>query len=143
MSVDISKGGRKVSAPVVLWWFCAHHKLSPVVVAIYFRFYSSTGSLAKANNFCALRPKEIAAVRLCSGHNGGDDGRITREVPVDESSSDSYEQDIKSKILQSSLPYVPEHGWSRDTVAAGIPIVFLDQWSVNGHSHSGGSAECF
>jgi hypothetical protein len=72
-----------------------------------------------------LRPKEIA-VRLSSGNNGGgDDGRAAREVPPvdehhDESSDDSYEQDVKSKILQSSLQYVPEHGWSRDTIAAGI-----------------------
>ncbi|XP_025416082.1 ubiquinone biosynthesis protein COQ9, mitochondrial isoform X2 [Sipha flava] len=91
---------------------------------MFSRIFSKTGSFAKANGARALRPKEIA-VRLSSGNNGGgDDGRAAREVPPvdehhDESSDDSYEQDVKSKILQSSLQYVPEHGWSRDTIAAG------------------------
>jgi len=58
-------------------------------------------------------------MRLCNTNN--DNSRIGRETidENDDGSSDNYEQDIRSKILQSSLPYVPEHGWSRDTVAAG------------------------
>lgn len=70
------------------------------------------------NNLRVFRIKEVPS-RYCSDNNNN--GKITEEI-VNENNgpSGSYEQDIKSKILQSSLPYVPQHGWSRDTVAAGM-----------------------
>lgn len=67
---------------------------------------------------CAFRLKEVPS-RLCSNKNN----ELIPEEKENENnkeSSDNYEQDIKSQILQSSLPYVPHHGWSRDTIAAGI-----------------------
>lgn len=73
-----------------------------------------------------FRLKVVPARKLCTANDStssSTDGKIGEE-PVDNKneSSDRYEQDIKSKILQSSLPFVPQHGWSRDTVAAGIDL---------------------
>lgn len=67
---------------------------------------------------CAFRLKEVPT-RLCSNKNS-DPILEEKENENSKESSDTYEQGIKSKILQSSLPYVPQHGWSRDTIAAGI-----------------------
>lgn len=121
-SVDFQHGGKSS-----FWLFCGvqevlHPKSTHSRRYLFsFFFFPPTGyGLAKANNLCALRPKEIITVRLCSGNSSDADGRTAREVPDTVDESDSYEQDIKSKILQSSLQYVSEHGWSRDTVAAGI-----------------------
>lgn len=78
------------------------------------------GNFAKVNNLCAFRLKKVP-VRLYSSTNN-DSSKILEDNIVNENneSSNNYENDIKSKILQSSLPYVPQHGWSRDTIAAGI-----------------------
>lgn len=76
--------------------------------------FSDAGNFSKVNNLCVLRLKQIQT-RLCSNN---DNGKIPKEI--DNESSDNYEQDIKSSILQSSLPYVPQHGWSRDAITAGI-----------------------
>lgn len=69
------------------------------------------------NNVCVFRLRDVS-VRLSSNGSNGD-GKVAEVVGNENSGSDSYEQDIKTKILQSSLPYVPQHGWSRDTIAAG------------------------
>lgn len=58
------------------------------------------------------------SIRLCSNANN-DTGKILEDNENNESNS-SYEDEIKIKILQSSLPYVPQHGWSIDTITAGI-----------------------
>nr|CAI5864879.1 unnamed protein product [Callosobruchus analis] len=36
---------------------------------------------------------------------------------------DSYEEDIRSKILLASLPYVPQLGWSKDAISKGAEDV--------------------
>lgn len=66
----------------------------------------------------AFRLKKVPS-RLYSNKNN-DLIPEEKETENNKESSDNYEEDIKSKILQSSLPYVPQHGWSRDTIAAGI-----------------------
>lgn len=57
-------------------------------------------------------------MRLCSNINN-DTGKIVEDNKINESSN-SYEDEIKIKILQSSLAYVPQHGWSVDSITAGI-----------------------
>lgn len=68
---------------------------------------------------CAFRLKEVST-RLYTSNKINDQILEEKENENNKESSDNYEQDIKSKILQSSLSYVPQHGWSRDTIAAGI-----------------------
>lgn len=83
------------------------------------------------NNLCVFRLKG-GTVRFCNTNTIGND-KISEENTVDkkDGSSDSYEQDIKSKILHSSLPYVPQHGWSKDTVAAGMYMIIIIQLLYN------------
>lgn len=76
--------------------------------------FSDAGNFSKVNNLCVFRLKKIQT-RLCSNN---DSGKNPKEI--NNESSDNYEQDIKSTILQASLPYVPQYGWSRDTITAGI-----------------------
>lgn len=93
-------------------------------VFVVFSFF--TGNFARTNNFRAsFRPNVCggSTSRPCSGssnpnENPNSSGQfVTNGNDVD---GDSYENDVKTKILQSSLQHVPRHGWSRDTVAAGI-----------------------
>ncbi|VVC33058.1 Hypothetical protein CINCED_3A022066 [Cinara cedri] len=79
---------------------------------MFCRAFSRAGNFSKINNLCAFGLK-IVPIRLCSNN---DNGKIPEEL---NNGSDNYEQDIKSTILRSSLSYVPKHGWSRDTIAAG------------------------
>jgi len=97
-------------------------------VFVLFSFF--TGKFARANNFrSSFRPNVGggSTSRPCSGSGNPNDNPnnnfnsseqfVTNGNDVD---GDSYENDVKTKILQSSLQHVPRHGWSRDTVAAGI-----------------------
>lgn len=98
------------------------------VLFLWFFLYC-IGTLARANNFRAsFRPNVGGGLtsRPCSG-SGNPDG--SGQSPTDgniakDGDGDSYEKDIKTKILQSSLQHVSRHGWSRDTVAAGIQFFF-------------------
>lgn len=79
------------------------------------------GNFVKVNNLCATFQLKEVSLKLCSTSSNKDNGQLAEEIVYNKNdSSDNYEQDIKSKILQSSLPFVPQHGWSRDTIAAGI-----------------------
>jgi len=71
------------------------------------------------NNLYAFQLNQISA-KLCSNTNINDNSQITKGiVKEDNGFSENYEEGIKLKILQSSLPFVSQHGWSRDTLAAG------------------------
>lgn len=88
-----------------------------IVIYTFFFFKKYVGNFAKINNSGAFWLKEVR-IRSCSTNN--DNGKMSQEtINENDESFDNYDQEIKSKILRSSLPYVPEHGWSRDTVAAG------------------------
>jgi len=103
----------------------------------FFLYY--IGTLARANNFHAsFRPSVGGGLtsRPCSGNgnpngsgntNGSSNPNSSGQSTTDanDCNGDGYESDIKTKILQSSLQYVPQHGWSRDTVAAGNIQSFL------------------
>lgn len=96
------------------------------VLFLWFFLYC-IGTLARANNFRAsFRPNVGGGLtsRPCSGNGNPDgSGQSTTDGNIaNDGDGDSYEKDIKTKILQSSLQHVPRHGWSRDTVAAGIQI---------------------
>ncbi|XP_027854280.2 ubiquinone biosynthesis protein COQ9, mitochondrial [Aphis gossypii] len=100
---------------------------------MFCRVLSKSGTLARANNFrSSFRPNVGGGLtsRPCSGSGNPDgsgnpngSGQSTTDGNIanngNNGDGDSYEKDIKTKILQSSLPHVPRHGWSRDTVAAG------------------------
>jgi len=85
------------------------------------------GNFARANNFrSAFRPNVCggSTTRPCSGSgnppNGNPNSSGQFATDGNDVEGDGYEKDVKTKILQSSLQHVPRHGWSRDTVAAGI-----------------------
>ncbi|XP_026808633.1 ubiquinone biosynthesis protein COQ9, mitochondrial isoform X2 [Rhopalosiphum maidis] len=94
---------------------------------MFCRVISKAGTFARANNFHAsFRPSVGGGLtsRPCSGNgnpNGSGNPNSSGQSTTDanDCNGDGYERDIKTKILQSSLQYVPQHGWSRDTVAAG------------------------
>ncbi|XP_050534514.1 ubiquinone biosynthesis protein COQ9, mitochondrial isoform X2 [Daktulosphaira vitifoliae] len=44
---------------------------------------------------------------------------IDKDIHQDISNDDEYENNIKHKIMLSSLPFVPTHGWTKETVCAG------------------------
>lgn len=136
---------------ILLFWPLPRHRRKRYhrclcVLFLWFFLYC-IGTLAKANNFRAsFRPNVGGGLtsRPCSGSGNPDgsgnpngSGQSTTDGNIanngNNGDGDSYEKDIKTKILQSSLPHVPRHGWSRDTVAAGIQIfsiiIFLLQRS--------------
>jgi len=100
---------------------------------MFCRVITKAGTFARANNFHASFRSSVGGgltSRPCSGNanpngsgntNGSSNPNSSGQSTTDASDSDGdgYERDIKTKILQSSLQYVPQHGWSRDTVAAG------------------------
>jgi ubiquinone biosynthesis protein COQ9 len=92
---------------------------------MFCRVLSKSGKFARANNFrTSFRPNVCggSTSRPCSGSgnpsgNSNSSGQFAPDG--NDFDGDSYEKDVKAKILQSSLQHVPLHGWSRDTVAAG------------------------
>lgn len=99
--------------------------LKPINIDIYFALKYSTLSFKHINiffinlillisSFIIVFPYILGsqplwfACRFCS-----------KENTTEQQKEERYEDDIKSKILEASLPFVPEMGWSKEAISKG------------------------
>ncbi|XP_050429208.1 ubiquinone biosynthesis protein COQ9, mitochondrial isoform X3 [Adelges cooleyi] len=81
------------------------------------RAFSKVGAFAKVGNLCStFRFNKTVHLKTCSTY---DKPSEKEQIYEDQRPDDSYEENIKVKILKSSLPFVSVHGWSKNTVCAG------------------------
>lgn len=48
---------------------------------------------------------------------------LSSTTSSDQPHDDCYEEDIRQKILAASLPFVPEHGWSKESISKGAQSI--------------------